>query len=193
MIKINRPVCPNSSALASGNYKHPDNKQALIDASWGKCMYCESFVVHIDFGDVEHIKPKSKYPELEFKWENLGFVCGKCNNRKLQKYDEEAPYINPYNDNPEEYVIALGSILRHKNGNERAQLTIIDIDLNRVELVEKRQEKLDEISKVIDQCFRTQNVSLRNIFLKELSKESGDDKEYSFIIKTLFGLQGIGA
>lgn len=190
MIKISRPICPNPNALVS-NYKHPDNKKVLIDASHGKCMYCESFVTHIDYGDVEHIKPKSKFPELEFNWENLGFVCGKCNNCKLQKYDEETPYINPYEEDPEEHIIALGSILRHKNGSERGQLSIIDIDLNRIELVEKRQEKLDEISKVIDQCYRTKNDNLRNIALKELTKESNDDKEYSFIVKTLFKLQEI--
>ena len=181
MRKINRPDCPNPTALAT-NYKHDDNKQALITASHGKCMYCESKVTHVYFGDVEHIKPKTKYPTLEFEWTNLGFVCAKCNNAKSDRFDEATPYVNPYEEEPKDHLIALGAMLMHKNGSERGELTTTDIELNRPDLVEKRQEKLNNIQKWIDAAMRTQNETLKKAAITELLNEADEDKEYSLFV-----------
>lgn len=187
MIKLNRPSCPNPTALSGGDYKHPDNKLALKASTFDKCMYCESKITHIDYGDIEHIKPKSKYPLLEFTWSNLGFACTICNRTyKKNKYDENTPLLNPYEEEPSDYIICNGAILFSKQGNERGELSIIDLGLNRVELIEKRQEKINEIDKVIQACFRTSNLTIRNNALNELKNESNEDKEYSMTIKALF-------
>lgn len=190
MRKINRPVCPNPRALTT-NYKHADNKNALILASNGKCMYCESKVLHITFGDVEHIKPKQRFPTLEFEWTNLGFGCTRCNIAKGHKYDDTTPYIDPYSEDPEDHLIALGSVLKHKNGSERGKLTILDVELNRDGLIEKRQAKLEEIERTIDLCSKTQNASLKKNALEALLEEAEEDKEYSLFIKTLFKLHNL--
>ena len=52
MRKIQRPACPNTTALQT-DYKHNQNKKALVGASHGKCMYCESAVTQVYFGDIE--------------------------------------------------------------------------------------------------------------------------------------------
>jgi len=192
MIKLSRLPCPNQNALANGNYKHQDNKEALRESSYKKCMYCESKISHIDYGDVEHIKPKSIYPQLEFVWENLGYACTRCNRQyKHDNYDITTPFLNPFVDDPSDYIIASGSILFTKHGDERGDITISGLGLNRLDLIEKRQEKINEIDKVIKACFRTTNTILRDNALSELKKEADDNKEYSFIIKSLFVLQGI--
>jgi uncharacterized protein (TIGR02646 family) len=186
MVKINRINCPNPSALSNGNYKHPDNKKALKESNYGKCMYCESKISHIDYGDVEHIKPKSKYPELEFEWDNLGFACTKCNRQyKNDTYDEETPYINPYDEEPQNYIMSNGAILFPFQGSERGEITIEGLGLNRTELVEQRYNRIVEINKVIKACFRTSNETLKNNALNELKKEVNYDKEYSLVIKNL--------
>ena len=190
MRKITRPDCPNLDALST-NYKHPDNKTALINASYGKCMYCESKVLHVSYGDVEHIKPKSKFPTLEFEWTNLGFVCSKCNIAKGDKYEEATSYIDPYLEDPDDYIVAFGAFLRHKKGSERAELTIKDIDLNREGLIEKRQTRIKEIEIAIDRCHRTQNETLKKTALGALIEEAKEDKEYSLFIKTLFKIHNI--
>jgi uncharacterized protein (TIGR02646 family) len=95
MRKIQHPTCPSPSKLA-GNYKFPENKEALISASHSKCAYCESKVDHVYPGDVEHLKPKSIFPELEFSWPNLGYVCSVCNNSKNDFYSTTTPLIDPY-------------------------------------------------------------------------------------------------
>lgn len=187
MVRLNRPCCPYPTALESGNYKHPRNKEALKKASHDKCMYCESKISHIDFAHVEHIKPKAddKYPELEFVWENHGYACPKCNNAKSDSFDETTPYIDPYSEDPKEHLYAFGSFIWAKNGSERGDLTIQDIELNRPELLEKRMAKITEINNTLNACFRTQNPRLRESALAELKKEAEVDKEYSMVVEAL--------
>ncbi len=190
MRKINRPKCPNPTALLR-NYKHRDNKQALMMASNGKCMYCESKISSTYFGDIEHIKPKKHFPELEYVWTNLGYSCAICNNNKKDKFDKNNPFINPYEDDPSNFLIAFGVLLFSKKGSEIGELTISGIDLNRGPLVERRYERLKDINKLINACFRTSIPSLRENALNDLQKERLDDKEFSFFIDSLLKNQGI--
>jgi len=187
MIKLTRPDCPYPIALGRSDYKHSINKQALKKANSDKCMYCESKISHIDFAHIEHFKPKAddKFPELEFTWNNLGYACPKCNNKKSDNFHSELPYVDPYSENPADFFYAAGSWLFIKNGSERSEITIRDIGLNRPELLEKRLEKITEIQKAITSCFRTKNVTLRQVALDELRQESEPDKEYSFFIEAL--------
>ena len=190
MINIERPVCPNPMALENGDYKNRINKNALREASYDKCMYCESTISHIDFAHIEHIKPKApdKYPELICVWENLGYACPRCNVAKSEKFIESTPYINPYSEDPEEHIFAFGTFLFAKNGSERGELTIVDIGLNRNELIEKRQGRIDELTKAMNACFRTKNESLRKNALQEIKKEALPDKEFSLVINKLLSI-----
>lgn len=191
MIKLERPECPNVAALQGGNYKHPANKAALISGSFGKCMYCESKFSHVDYGDVEHYRPKSKYPTLEFEWENLGIACVTCNREyKSDKFDEETPFINPYVEDPENHIVAHGPLLKHKRGSERGQLTIDEIGLNRPALLEKRGDRQEAVMDAIDSCMRTSNQMLKNKALDELLNLHDTNQEYSSIAKSIFRLQG---
>ena len=150
-------------------------------------MYCESKIIHIDFGDVEHIKPKAedKFPELEFEWTNLGLVCGKCNNKKRDKFFIEAPFVDPYMEDPEDHMMALGAMLAQKNGSARGEITISEIELNRPELLEKRFERMNAILVALNAAHRTQVDTLKQSALAELEKEALPDKEFSLIVKTV--------
>ena len=187
MIKLTRPPCPNPDALVAENYKHPDNKTALVAASHQKCMYCESKVTHIDFGDVEHIKPKAqgKFPELAYEWTNLGFVCGRCNNAKSNKYFDDAPFVDPYSENPDDHLFAYGAYLAQRNGSVRGEVTIREIGLNRPDLLEKRNDRLKEILIALNAAHRTTVEVLRIAALAELRREAEADKEYALVVRTL--------
>lgn len=186
MRRLHRPCCPNPIALRT-NYKHPQNKEALQNASYGKCMYCESQVSHVYFGDVEHIRPKAqgRFPQLQFEWSNLGYCCARCNNSKKDEFDEECPLIDPYSEDPSEHFLAFGPFLRHKAGSERGALTIITIDLNRPELIERRGIRINELQSAIDACYRTSSDTLRNTLLTALDQESGMNKEFSMFAAAL--------
>jgi hypothetical protein len=186
MIRIHRPACPNPQALRT-NYKHPENKAALESASYGKCMYCESYVSHVYFGDIEHIKPKAetKFPHLEFEWTNLGFCCARCNNAKKDQFDENCPLIDPYSEDPGLNLIAFGTIMRHKSGSERGAITIITTDLNRAELIERRAIRLADLQNALDACYRTTNAPLQQILLQALEAESDSSREFSMFSAAL--------
>jgi 5-methylcytosine-specific restriction endonuclease McrA len=47
-----------------------------------RCCYCEDSLAD----EVEHICPKSLYPELVFVWENYLYSCGPCNSKKNDNY-----------------------------------------------------------------------------------------------------------
>jgi 5-methylcytosine-specific restriction endonuclease McrA len=47
-----------------------------------RCCYCEDSLAD----EVEHICPKSLYPELVFVWENYLYSCGPCNSKKSDNY-----------------------------------------------------------------------------------------------------------
>ncbi|POD52941.1 HNH endonuclease [Pseudomonas syringae pv. syringae] len=186
MIRIHRPACPNPQALRT-NYKQYENKAALERASNGKCMYCESHVSHVYFGDVEHIKPKAdaRFSHLEFEWTNLGFCCARCNNAKKDKFDENCPLIDPYSEDPGAYLVAFGTIMRHKAGSERGAVTIITTDLNRAELIERRAIRLADLQNAIDACYRTTNGTLQKVLLHALEAESDSSKEFSMFSAAL--------
>ncbi len=185
MIKLTRPDCPNLQALKT-DYKHPKNREALRIANSDKCMYCESKISHTSFPNIEHIKPKAKFPDLTYEWENLGYVCERCNNAKLDKFYEDNPFIDPYSEDPDFHLFAFGFLLSHKNGSERGEITIREIQLNRPELIEKRRDRINLIQKVIDSCFRSNSEILKEMAMAELLRESEPDKEYSFFVKALF-------
>ena len=192
MIRLKRPECPNPAALAGGDYRNEQNKQALLNATNQKCMYCESRITHIDYGDVEHFRPKEKYPDLEFAWQNLGIACARCNREfKRDKFDETIPFIDPFDEDPENHIVAIGDILKQKLGSERGELTIIDIDLNRGDLIEKRSAKMEELSVEIDRCMRASNPTIRDKALAALKEQCQADKEYASLARTIFALHEI--
>src|SRR5437764_1421089 len=43
-----------------------------------RCCYCEDSCAD----EVEHVRPKSLYPEYVFVWENYLYACGPCNGPK---------------------------------------------------------------------------------------------------------------
>ena len=196
MVALIRPDCPNPAALAGDynsdpTYSDPINKDALKKSTFGKCMYCESKIGHASYPEVEHIKPKIKYPELEFVWENLGSSCPVCNRKKGFNYDESIPFINPYDEDPETLFMFIDHIIWPKNNSNRAKFTINSIKLNRDDLIDRRKDKLDDVRKMINAAKNSIVESLKEQLLVELIEKSGKDKEYSVAVKNLLISQGI--
>jgi len=150
-------------------------------------MYCESQVSHVYFGDVEHIRPKAagKYPELEFDWANLGYCCARCNNAKKDQFDESCPLVDPYSEDPDIHLLAFGTSVRHKAGSERGAITVATVDLNRVELIERRAIRLAQLQNSLDACYRTVNKVIQATLLAALEEEGAADKEFSMFAAAL--------
>lgn len=185
MIKLERPLCPNKKALENWDYKNIKNKEALEKSTNKKCMYCESNISHTSYAHIEHIKPKAiwKFPELEFNWDNLWYACPLCNINKSDKYDEN--FINPYIDDPELFLKSNWWIFFSKKWNNRWELTIDFLKLNRADLLQKRYEKIEEIRPLITRYHQCKIEDQKEAILEQINQEANSDKEYSFCVKKL--------
>jgi uncharacterized protein (TIGR02646 family) len=85
-------------------YGAAEVKEALRAAQHDKCCFCEAKLGHVQFGDVEHFRPKAStqqsaadpptvgYYWLAYEWKNLYLSCEICNRRHKQKL---FPLANP--------------------------------------------------------------------------------------------------
>ena len=121
-------------------------KEALLKEEENSCCpYCE-VEINLENSQIEHIKPKEKFPKLLIAYDNLLACClesKRCGNSKANKWDEL--FINPVTENPEDYLeydIKTGRITPiFKDGEkyEKAKYTINLLNLNDNRLCEIRK------------------------------------------------------
>jgi uncharacterized protein (TIGR02646 family) len=165
-------------------YRHIDVKTSIVRDTAGKCAYCESKITHVYWGDVEHIKPKDRFPEQSLDYDNLTLACAICNNNKSDYYNEDAPILHPYVDNPEEHVIGLGSLLWHRNGSCSGQRTIDLLELNREALLERRLECLQRLSALADRYVREPNGPIKSLLKTQLRNEVVNSSEFALVARS---------
>ena len=167
-----------SEDFNSDIYGHKDVKDALILTQNGKCCFCESKILHISHGDVEHFRPKTGWVQnvealnkpgyywLAYDWNNLFLSCEKCNQRHkrnlfplinpahralshLANIKKEQPlFIHPAKENPEDFISFKDEIPVAINANNRGTETIIKLGLDRELLNDQRREKLNPIRQI---------------------------------------------
>jgi len=80
-------------------YNAPAVKKQLIADQKQKCCYCEGYLLHVGYGDVEHYRPKNGFKQgpgqrlekpgyywLAYTWANLLFTCKRCNGGHKGNY-----------------------------------------------------------------------------------------------------------
>jgi uncharacterized protein (TIGR02646 family) len=172
---------PEQALLNS--YRDPELKAHLLAEVHGKCAYCESKITHVYFGDVEHIKPKSLFPEATLDLDNLTLVCAICNNTKRDFWDDQNPLLNPYDDDPDQELLALGFMIGRRPGRNRARLTIENLGLNRPALLERRKERIESLQALADQYAQAPDGALKDLLRTELMRHASDDGEYAMIVR----------
>ena len=116
----------------------------------GLCAYCEE----IDKGEVDHFRPKSRNPELAYKWSNWLFACRACNSAKGEKWPSSGyvdPCTNSYPDRPElffDFDVITGHIVPKSGISERdyfrASTMVRDLKLNALHHLKKRLRWLED-------------------------------------------------
>lgn len=111
-----------------------------------KCCYCENYLPDRGSGkQVEHFRPRSKYPDLINEWENLLLACGTCNGEKNDEFPlsetGEPLLLDPSNKTvepedhidfvvvPEQGSIGPKGLAIPKNNSEQGKATIETIGL----------------------------------------------------------------
>lgn len=165
-------------------YNNSEIKATLTLETSGKCMYCEGVIGAVSYPHIEHFRPKKLYPERTFEWENLGLGCQICNTNKNDVFDENLPYINPYYENPEDYFIFLGTMIKQKPGCARGENMINQLKLNRGELMEQRKAAIDNVSQLVERYVAATDPSIKNMLRTNIALEMGPDKPFSRCVKS---------
>lgn len=175
---------------AVGKYRHKSIKDILVSMFHGKCAYCESKIAHVDYGHIEHFRPKSRFPELAFEWTNLFLSCAICNSAayKGKLFPESAeggPLINPCNDKPEEHfefvfdpVAKLATVV---GKTTRGQTTEKILGLNRSDLRQYRSKMITTLY-VLSDCAKTDPEAQTLI-----AEACQDESEYAAFARSLIG------
>jgi uncharacterized protein (TIGR02646 family) len=122
---------------AVNKYHEQEIKEAVVEITKGKCIYCESYIQHIDFPHIEHFYPKAIYPKYTFKWSNLFPACTVCNITKGDFDTKQNPIVNPETDDPESYFVFRELRIEPSATSpnpEKSKNTIHCCQLNRLEL-----------------------------------------------------------
>ncbi|MGB8260005.1 MAG: retron system putative HNH endonuclease [Terracidiphilus sp.] len=148
---------PRQRKQALYRYGHRQIKSALRVVFHDKCAYCESHISHVEYGHIEHFRPKSKqeFEHLAFEWDNLFLACSICNgveykSDRFPSPKEGGPPINPCDDSPEDHLsfffdqVAKVATVVHKT--ERGKTTIDLVGLNRPELRAYRSRQVEKLA-----------------------------------------------
>jgi hypothetical protein len=163
-------------AYRTSKYRHPQIKEALKQETHRKCAYCESKPLHVTFGDIEHVIPKSEDVNLTFEWSNLTLACDVCNTNKGTKVG----LIDPYGCDPEQEFEFFGPQIFHRSGHAVAEYTHIELDLNRMDLLERRRDRLRALRDKFEKFDMNPDPALAQLLKNAaLAYETSQDREFA--------------
>ena len=185
MHKVKRNEAPEGLTEFSKEFQKRYNKEININSEWttfgsnklkkaivdnlekmyaGKCAYCESDIKSNSFANIEHFRPKSKFPLLCYEYDNMHYVCSACNTYKRDKFDEKM--IDPSIDEPEKHIKYQGYTAIYFDG--RGQIMIDTLKINDNERINVRAELFDILKNMLE--------SAEGYFILK-DKLTGEDKE----------------
>lgn len=153
---------------------HPDLKRVFS----GLCAYCEE----ITKGEVDHLRPKSKFPELVYSWSNWLFACHECNHAKGSTWPDSG-YVDPCAisgpGRPEHYFVydtVVGFILPNPSLSSyhrlKAQKTIDALGLNESHHLKNRVQWLELLLAVVPKDPTALTSRTKNILGRLASREA---------------------
>jgi len=124
---------PTTKQYSSRNYWRKVLPQ-LYESYDGICVFSCQWISPppTGFGTVEHFKPKKKYPQFAYEWDNYRLVCGALNGCKGEHED----VLDPFTIQDGWFVIRFPSLLVTPNDNlaartsRQVQATIDRLKLN---------------------------------------------------------------
>jgi uncharacterized protein (TIGR02646 family) len=164
-------------------WRNSDIVSSLTGETYGKCAYCEAIISDVAPAHVEHIKPKSKRPDLVVDWQNLTLACPNCNSAKGDYYSEENPLIDPVGDCPDQYLLFAGPAVAGRLGEARGILTVIKLKLMRAPLVLERAKRIEEISAVLHNWAQAETSEEKEVYAEYIVDKIADDAEFSAMLR----------
>lgn len=190
LLSLERAVTSKGKKRAESKYRNQAVKNVLVAMFNGKCAYCESKIVHVSYGDIEHFRPKSRpeYRLLCFEWTNLLLSCSVCNGSEFKgdRFPEilaGGPPVDPCVGDPQEH---LEFIYDPQSGlatvtfkTERGRTSVELFGLNRPRLREHRTRSIRKL-------YVLSKFAMENGEARALLEQSAEDREeFSAFAKTL--------
>lgn len=165
----------------------------LRERSFGLCAYCEG----IARGEVDHFRPKSKFPELVYSWSNWLFACHDCNHSKSNRWPASG-YIDPCGsvreERPERYFqfdLLTGMIQARPTlsdgDRQKASAMIGDLRLNGRHHLKRRLIRTLEVEALLGGDPENVNDATRSAILELASREH----ECSSVVRALLLARGL--
>lgn len=132
-------------------------REPIGNMSADKCAYCETMLTSAGDEQIEHFKPKSRFPSLAYRWSNYFIACGGCNRSKGNKWPKKGSYVRPDTGKPEDWFVF------DEDGSVRAtradaRRTVDDFKFNRQLLLKWRRRairrNLDVLRDLLDMAPR---------------------------------------
>jgi uncharacterized protein (TIGR02646 family) len=193
--KLRVAVTRKEREKALHKYRHREVRRTLEEMFHGKCAYCESKILHVSYGHIEHFRPKSdpRFVDLVFEWSNLLLACGRCNGAenkgdRFPDAREGGPPVNPCDDDPEESFQfeydASTRVASVYGKTPRGLLTVELLGLNRYHLRMRRSSFVKKLAYVAS---KSEDDSEARALLADATR---DDAEYAAFARSLMAKVG---
>ena len=204
MIRLFRPPVPieldaakvaaltaEFASTGASVWKQKYIEDALQVMSYGKCCFCECKVdEESKYAEIEHFHPKKRYPGEVVLWDNLFYICKRCNTTKLNHDTKLEPIINPAKDTPKTHLYLAAYRFYEKTDLGRKTIDVVDLNNRPRRIVEKRFELGTKICESLEEIWAekipaylddpTPNKMTRILNKFELILQNATpDKEYS--------------
>lgn len=181
--------CQLKTGTQPRRYAHPEIRDALESETRSKCAYCEGLINDVAYSHIEHMRPKSLHPSLVCDWDNLTIACPKCNVNKGDYNSLTCPLLDPYVDQVEE-EIAFGGPFAFARGGPRSKATIVQLDLNRKDLLHARVQVLEHLVTLLDLVERsTGDPALRESLWLEIDAMTDAQGEFASVCRQFVASQ----
>lgn len=183
-------------AAASNNKPSPWNtdpvKTALAEECHRKCMYCEAMPADSSYLAVEHIKPKSRFPDLVLEWSNLGWACTRCNTHKGDYWSENPALtlLNPYSEDPANHLTHAGPMVLTKDGSSRGANTIRQCRLNRPDLIVSKARQIEALERVLQMWESEEDEDIQEVLAEDVAALLEVDEEFTASLRVFAEARG---
>jgi len=138
---------------------HKDLRPLLLAMTNNHCSFCDRKFDDDEIEnsiEIEHFKPKIKFPEASYSWNNLFIICRACNKAKNDEFKVELLKPDSKNYKFDDYFsfdYKTGELIINCENDKSiaAQETIKIFDLNRAGLCSSRIKVLKFINKLQNQ------------------------------------------
>ncbi|MDC0678165.1 hypothetical protein [Sorangium atrum] len=149
-------------------------RQAIARMSHGFCAYCQSPVSSTHPGkggedrppgQVEHFRPKARFPAQVYAWDNYFLGCMGCNGTKHDKWPAEG-YVRPDEGKPgSRFVFAENGEIKAREGDEQARCTVEDFGLDRHWLTKHRGQAIQSHLDFVRRLMGRPGIQLQDMLI----------------------------